>query len=288
MNVSPTPHPDVNDLVGRLFTNVNDILQDQLVGMYIHGSLANGGFDNASDIDVIAVTKDDISEETFAQLSSMHAEISRLDSPWAIQLEAAYIPQRAFVRFDNSILYPHLDRGSDEVLHKIAPESDWPILCHILRERGITITGPDPKILIAPVSPNDLRLAVAEGMPIWVSPIIANPSEINKRGYQSFFVLSMCRMLYTLKYGEILPKPAAAKWGKENLEKRWHPLIARALAGRQNPNIDADVNDINETIEMMKYTLQQIKPTPHPDVDDLLNLLLSKVKKILKDQFVGM
>lgn len=288
MNLSPTPHTDVNEILDLVLTHVKEILQDQLIGMYLHGSLANGGFDQHSDIDIIFVTKGDISEEAFSALHAMHAKISKLDSPWAIQLEVAYIPKTAFSRFDRSILYPHLDRGNGEVLHKIAPESDWAILCHILRKRGITIMGPDPKTLIDPVSPNDLRQAVVEGMPIWFTPIIANPSEIHKRGYQSFFVLSICRMLYTLKHGEILPKPAAAEWGKENLDKQWRPLIERALIGRQNPSLDADREDINGTIEMMKYTLQQIKPTPYPDVNEVLNLLLSNAKEILGNQFVGM
>jgi predicted nucleotidyltransferase len=288
MNPSPTPYPDVNAIVFHLFTKVKAVLQEQHVGMYIHGSLANGGFDEASDIDVIFVTKEDLNEETCSKLSSMHTELSKMDSPWAVQLEVAYIPQRAFVRFDPSILYPHLDRGGGEVLHKIAPESDWAILCYILRERGITIWGPNPKTFINPVPPNDLRLAVAAGMPIWFSPIIVNPSEINKRGYQSFFVLSTCRMLYTLKYCEILSKHAAAKWGLENLDRKWHPLIEHALAGRQGSNIDADMEDINSTIEMMKYALQQIKPTPYPDVNEVLRLLHANAKTILGNQFVGM
>lgn len=288
MNNSPTSHRDVNEILNRLFNEVEAILQDQLLGMYLHGSLANGGFDDASDVDVIFITKGEISEEKFSKLLAMHTQISRTDSTWAVQLEVAYIPQRAFDGFDSSFRYPHLDRGNGEILHRITPESDWAIMCHILRECGITIMGPQPKIMIDPVSPNDLILAVANGMPLWFSPIIANPSEIEKRGYQSFFVLSVCRMLYTLKFGEILPKPAAAEWGKKNLDKEWHPLIERALVGRQHPELEADREDINGTINMMKYALRQIKPTPYPDVNAVLNLLHSNAKRILGRQFIGM
>lgn len=39
---------------------------------------------------------------------------------------------------------------------------------------------------------------------------------------------------------------------------------------------------------MMQYSLQQTKPTPYKDVNEVLNLLLSEVKEILGDQFVGM
>ena len=289
MNLSPTPHPNVNDIVALLFTKVKEILQDQLTGMYLHGSLANGGFDAHSDIDIIFTTKDEMSDEMFSALKAMHLETAKIDSPWANQLEVAYIPQE-FLGWVNptNIRYPHLDRGDGEVLHHMSPESDWAIVRHILRERGITIFGVDPKTLISPVSPDELRQAVAEGMPVWFNPIIANPSEMNTRGYQSFFVLSICRMLYTLKYGEILSKPAAAEWGLNNLDGQWHSLIERAIVGRQNSNLDSIPQDVQETVEMMKFALTQIKPTLYLEVNEILKLLLQNVKEILQDQFIGM
>jgi predicted nucleotidyltransferase len=287
--VSPTPYPDVNKILSLLFSRAQEVLGDQLLGMYLHGSLASGGFDQASDIDVICVTKGDISEETFSALRAMHVEMAKLDSPWAVQLEAAYIPQNSLRNPDPSMIrYPHLDRGNGEVLRWMAAESDWSILRHILRERGIVITGPAPKTLIEPVSPDDLRLAVAAGLPVWFNPLLEDPAEMRKRGPQSFYVLSLCRILYTLKHGGILSKSAAAEWAFQAMELRWKPLIERALVGRQNPNQDSDPEEILETQAMMRYTLAQIKPTPYPDVNEVLNLLLLHAKKILEDQFVGM
>ncbi|HUE98740.1 MAG TPA: aminoglycoside adenylyltransferase domain-containing protein [Anaerolineales bacterium] len=288
-SISSTPYPEVNKILDLLYTNVQELLKDQLVGMYLHGSLANGGFDEHSDIDIILVTKEDVSTEMFSALHEMHSEMTKMDSPWSIQLEVSYIPQNALRRFDRAnMVYPHLDRGSGEVLHRMAHESDWIIQRHILREHGVVITGPHPQALIDPVSPNDLRIAVAEGLPLWLHPILNTPSEINKRGYQSFFILSLCRMLYTLKHGEILSKAAAAGWALENLDSKWKTLIERALIGRQNPNQNAQPEDINGTLDMMRYTLQQIKPTPYPEVNEVLNLLLNNGKEIMGDQFVGM
>ncbi len=131
-----------------------------------------------------------------------------------------------------------MDRGNDETLHRRSHANDWIIQRHILRERGLVITGPDLKILIEPVSPDDLRKAVADVLPLWTNPILDDPSQINKRGYQSYCVLSLCRMLYTLKYGEIVSKPFAAEWAKENWN-HWTELIERAWLGRQNPGLEA-------------------------------------------------
>ncbi|MGB8982888.1 MAG: aminoglycoside adenylyltransferase domain-containing protein [Anaerolineales bacterium] len=289
MNKNPTSYPDVNQILDLLLARVQEILGGQFVGMYLHGSLANGGFDQDSDIDVIVVTATDVSVEAFAALADMHEQITKLDSPWAIQLEVSYIPQNALRRFDRkNNLHPHMDRGHDEVLHMLAHESDWIVQRHILRERGIVVVGPDPKTLIDPITPQDLRQAVVDVLPLWLHPVLNEPSKIRARGYQSFFVLSLCRVLYTLKYGEIIPKQVAAKWGKENLDPHWTPLIERAWLGRQNSGLDAEPEDIQGTLEMMRCVLGQITPTSYPDVNEVLNLLLAKVREILGGQFVGM
>ena len=51
--ISPTSHADVNEILNLLFANVKEILQDHFIGMYLFGSLANGDFDQHSDIDVL-------------------------------------------------------------------------------------------------------------------------------------------------------------------------------------------------------------------------------------------
>jgi predicted nucleotidyltransferase len=263
VNRKPTPYPDVNEILNTLHTKVKEVLGSQLVGMYLFGSLANGGFDNDSDIDVLVVTDAEISNEIISKLGAMHAQIAKIDSPWAIQLEVSYIPQRALRQFDPAdMCHPHLDRGNGEKLYMLEHVNDWIIQRHTVRELGGVISGPDPKTLIDPISPDDLRQAIIDMWPIWVTPILADPSIISKRGYQSFFVLSVCRVFYTLKYGEIISKKVAAEWAKENLDKRWIPLIERAWKGRQNPSLDATSEDINGTLDMMRFTLQQIKPTP--------------------------
>ena len=272
--LSPTPYPDVNEILNLLLTSVKEILQDQFIGMYLFGSLANGDFDQHSDIDILVLTNNEISETEFTALQEMHERIAKINSPWAIQLEVSYISQNAIRRFDrsNTIVHPRLDRGDGETLHRMAHESDWIIQRHILREHGVVIEGPGPRSLIDPVSRNNLRQAVTDVLPLWVNPVLDDPSQIDKRGYQSFFVLSLCRMLYTMKHGEIVSKPFAAKWAKENLSQ-WTPLIERAWIGRQNPGLKARPEDIHGTLELIRYTLeysQQIREqtngTQNPEI----------------------
>src|SRR5690349_1311081 len=118
MNNHPTPHPTVNQILSILSARVEQILGDRLVGIYLHGSLANGGFDEYSDIDVIFVSQNEISVEAFHELKNMHKELAKADSPWAVQMESAYIPMESLRRSKPvNIRYPHLDRGQGELLH---------------------------------------------------------------------------------------------------------------------------------------------------------------------------
>jgi len=258
--ISPTPYSDVNEILSLVFTTVKEILQDHFVGMYLFGSLANGDFDEHSDIDVLVVTDSKISSDVFSALKEMHERIAKVDSPWAIQLEVSYIPQNALRRFDPvDNLHPHMDRGSGETLHLMAHASDWIIQRHLLREHGVVISGPDLKTLIDPVSPNDIRQAIIDVLPLWVNPLLADPAQIKNCGYQSFIVLSLCRMLYTLQYGTIVSKRVVAQWGQDTLDSQWTPLIEQAWLGRQNPGLEARPADINGTLDLIRYTLEYSK-----------------------------
>ena len=255
--ISPTPHPDVNEILNLLFSNVKGILQDQFVGMYLFGSLANGDFDQHSDIDVLVVTKNEISSDIFSSLQAIHTRLAHIDSPWATQMEVSYIPQKALRRFDAANkLHPHLDRGDSESLHWMAHESDWIIQRHILRERGIILEGPAPQSFIDPISATDLQQAVVNVLPLWARPILEDPLQIKSRGYQSYIVLSLCRMLYTLQCGTIISKRAAADWAQDALSKQWTPLIARAWLGRQNARSDAEPEDVDGTLNLIRYTME--------------------------------
>ena len=213
--ISPTPYPDVNDILHLLLTNVQRILANDFVGMYLFGSLANGDFDKYSDIDVLIVTNEKVSDHNFAALKEMHEHIQEIDSPWAVQLEVSYIPKKALRRHnpsDNE--HPHLDRDKGERLHMLRHGTDWIVQRHTLRvrERGVTLVGPELKTLIDFVSPDDLRKAMQPLLFDWYAHFPDKPNPFGSRGYQSYVVLSLCRILYTLEEGAVVSKPAAARW----------------------------------------------------------------------------
>jgi len=233
------------------------ILGSQFIGMYLDGSLTSGDFDQDSDIDFVVVTDDDISGDLFLALQAMHDRIATIDSPYAVQLEGSYISQHGLRRFDpEHALHPNIERGNGERLKMVYHDDWWIIHPYILRERGITITGPAPQTLIDPVSPDDLRRAMLSLLRGWATQILNHPNKIDSRGYQSYTVLSLSRILYTLQLGDVVSKPVAAQWAKETLGAQWVSLIDRAWVGRHHPQERAATEDINGTLDFVRFALE--------------------------------
>jgi len=263
-STNPTPFPEVNAILKELLESVKSVLGSHFIGMYLEGSLANGDFDQDSDIDFVVVTDEDVPENLFLKLQAMHERIATIDSWCAIQLEGSYISQNALRRHDpEHALHPNIERGNGERLKMVYHDEPWIIHRYILREHGKTIIGPDPETLIDPISPNELQRSVLPTLKGWATQILNNPNEIVSRGYQSYIVLTLCRILYTLQFGDVVSKPKAARWVKETVSEKWKALIDRAWIGRHyNPQLAPDPDDRNQTLDFIRYALersQQVK-----------------------------
>ncbi len=213
-SVGPTDYPEVNSVLRELLSGAQRTLGDHFVGMYLDGSLAIGDFDlDKSDIDFVVVTDAEVSEDTFGVLKTMHDRFAGGASKWGRELEGSYISQRA-LRYDRRpAAHPYIDRGS--VLAMVQQETGyWPIHRHMLREHGVVLAGPPPPVLIDPVAPEDLREAVRGILREWWTPMLTEGPRLQNGFYRCYAVLTMSRMLYTLRHGTIVTKPFAAQWGQ--------------------------------------------------------------------------
>src|SRR6266545_3494137 len=266
MNMThPTPYPDINTLLQELLERVQTLLGSHFIGMYLEGSLTSADFDQDSDIDFVVVTDDEVSGDLFLALQAMHERIATLNSPWAIQLEGSYISRHALRRYDPAhAMHPNIERGPGERLKMTRHDAAWVVHRSILRERGITVIGPAPHTLIDPVAPDDLRQAMLEIAPGWAAAILANPTQLHRRDYQSYIVLTLCRMLYTLHAGTVVSKPVAARWAQEALGQRWAPLIERTWVGRHDPESEASPEDVGGTLALLRHMLKRDRQFEQP------------------------
>lgn len=203
------------------------------------------------------MTTDGLSDDILARLKEMHARIALIESPFATQIEVSYIPANAMRRYDPpDVLHPRLDRGSGETLHMMSHDADWVVQRHLIREHGLVLLGPPPRTLIDPVSGEEMKRAMRELVEEWLVPLVEKPQVIRTRGYQSFLVLSTCRILYTLDRGDVISKRAAALWAEQVLDSRWTALIQGAWAGRQNPDPPPRAEDLTDTWSFIRNAIE--------------------------------
>jgi predicted nucleotidyltransferase len=260
LNGQPTPYADLNVVLCDLVTRVRNVLGDNFIGAYLQGSFAVGDFDIYSDVDFLILLNQDIPDDQFPPLRALHADIFKLDCAWAQHLEGSYIPRAALVRLPpppRKFLY--LDHGSTELIR--SAHDDSLVVYWSLRERGITLIGPEPRSLVAPVPADALRQEVFDTMHTWREQLLRNPDEMDNRFYQPFAVLSYCRMLHTLESGTVRSKRAGAMWAKDALDSRWHQLIQGAWDARPgDPSLKvrqkADSSDLRSTWEFMEYAVE--------------------------------
>jgi hypothetical protein len=248
----PTSYKEVNAPLALLLESVRAVLGSEMIGLYLHGSLASGDFNpQRSDVDFVVATRAELPVERLPELAAMHARITASGLKLATKLEGSYIPLRALRRYDPAhAVHPALrvDGSFDLDFHSI----DWIIQSYTLREQGISLTGPVPLILIDPILPADLHRASLGILHDWWEPMLSDSSRLRSREYQAYAVLTMCRVLYTLQHGTVVSKPAAAHWALQTLDTRWAALVKQALAWPATPQPD----QLPGTIHLIRFTLE--------------------------------
>ena len=255
----PTPFPEVNAVVRELLAAVLAILRDSFTGMYLYGSLAQGDFDrDSSDIDIIVVTARAVTTDQFALLGEMHATYRASHSYWAEKVEAAYIQRDALnLPGDDDSRYPQLEKG--RVLAWEPLELGWPFQRSVLREQGIVIAGPDPKLLLAPVPARELSDAALAIVRLWQEQGRVDPTWIDwvrERSAQRFVLLTLARSLHTMERGTLASKAEAARWAQATLDGRWAGLVARAFAEREDGVVGG--RELGETLAFIDHTVGRL------------------------------
>jgi hypothetical protein len=205
---------------------------------------------------MVIVTAGTLTEEILYPLRDMHGRLATTDSKQAVDVECSYIPQAALRRYERGLPtdFPRHERGKNEQLEVVKHDTDWILNYYVLREHGVVVTGPDPKTLIDPISPEQLRQAVLDLLWWWES-LLVDTTLIAPSGSQAYAILTTCRILYTDQYGAVAAKPVAARWAQDSLDPRWAYLIESALTWRRPQPVD----HLSETLDFIRFTLDQFR-----------------------------
>jgi predicted nucleotidyltransferase len=256
----PTPYAELNQVLSKLLSGIQDILGSNFVGAYLQGSFAVGGFDIHSDVDFIVVSHYELSVDHVAALQEMHGQIYQLESKWAQHLEGSYFPKEILRHSTNrgtELLY--LDNGARALIQ--SDHCNTILVRWVVREKGVTLAGPAPDTLVDPISAELLREDIYETIMHWGQEILGDPMSFNNRFYQSFIVLSYCRMLHDLHNGYAGSKQEGAEWAKSTLDPSWSELIDGTWDGRPDPakqvKQPADPEEFKKTLRFVEYVMNE-------------------------------
>ena len=265
-----TPYKELDIVLEGYAQKLSHALKDNLIGVYLQGSLAIGDFDMTSDVDFLVVITNELTRKEVDEIQKIHDEVYKQDNRWVKRLEYSFFPRQKI----NSVSSPfengsensteerklwYFDNGSKRI--EKSDHDNTLVVRWTLREKGITLIGPDPKEFVKLINPNDLRKEIRETMLGWGKQLTKDASPFKNRFYQSFIVLNFSRMLHDLYIGKVSSKLEAMKWARSELDAEWAELIDFCWEERRDTSISVSqpANDrvFRKSMEFVAYTLDK-------------------------------
>jgi len=237
MNIpKPQTWPDCDKAVYNYITGFVDMLkaklEPNLVGVYLHGSLAMGSFfPPKSDMDFIIVTNNKLDTDLAKSLNTSitgYAEtrptIGSIECSVITMKTARDVPEKMPYELHYSEAW-HERILKDAVSYGVEQfDSDLPAHLMCVKKRGICLFGIAIDDVFGDVSWHNFMLSVMDDFN-W----IVEDENICESPY--YGVLNICRVMQILIDGDekYLSKYEGAVWGMKNLPDDHIPLIQKAL-----------------------------------------------------------
>jgi hypothetical protein len=255
LNLPPTAYPQVNVLLAILRAQLRSILGERLVGLYLHGSLVMGDFDEeVSDLDLEAALTSELSDAELAALQTMHEEFAARYPAWDNRVEVCYI-SRAALQKVRSRANPIANISPGEPLHRTVAKREWISQWYLVREHSVPLLGPPARTLIEPITKEEFLEGVRANVRAWPGWMVG----MEHRRAQAYAILTLCRALYAITNGEQASKKQAALWAQRELPE-WSDLIGDALVWRKTRD-DTQVDHLatlEESRRFVYYVIERI------------------------------
>jgi streptomycin 3"-adenylyltransferase len=219
----------MEQLLQRFTDRSKEILRDNLVGVYLHGSAVMGCFNpEKSDIDLIIVVKDSMSNADKRAYMDMVVDLNA-DAP-AKGIEMSIVkkdvcspfvyPTPFELHFSVAHLNWYLTDPDNYILKMNGADKDLAAHFTIILNRGKCLYGAPIKDVFAPVPKADYLDSIYED--------IADAAE-DISGNTMYITLNLARVLVYKKEGLILSKKEGGEWALGHLPAEYHALIKDAL-----------------------------------------------------------
>lgn len=256
-NSNITPYPDINEILMNISNGIEAILEENLIGLYLFGSLTYGDFSpDSSDIDLVTIINIQLNQHELELIKRLHKQVEEHDKKWSDRLECSYTP----IDMLKSILPPKEPRPyyGGGVFYDEAPYgNEWIINNYLLYQKGVAIIGQDFKSLMKPIDIVDVQKACIRDLFQEWEPKATDFEWLDNSHYQSYLIMNLCRILYTVMCGITGTKNISAEWVKAQFGSPWKNLIETAESWKYGKVISSR----NEAISFIKFTVDQIKQT---------------------------
>jgi hypothetical protein len=252
---------DTRHQVHRLVSGLRQRLGSDVVGIYLHGSLALGCFNLAtSDIDLLAVTKERIPTPTKKSLVELLLVVSGSPHPVEISFlnQENLVPWQHPTPFDlhysehwRQSFSAELATGRLSVLDA-PPQTDPDLAAHITvtRRRGITLWGKPIHAVFPQVPREDFLAAIISDLKWAQTRLGPGPGLI-------YGVLNSCRVCAFLREGHILSKDEGAIWALSNLPPEFCALVRSSLETYRGERVDDNTCDLTTALRLLDYVVTQ-------------------------------
>ena len=208
-------------------TNILDsLLYTQVIGVYLYGSATLGGFHPDSDIDILVILKDRMSDSARKSLTGELLQLSgKVGCAAKRPLEVTVLNQKDVL---TNQFPPKCEYLYGEWLRAKMEAGEFPQACYrpdilILLwqacKSSIAIKGEAVEKLIPPVSFAKIRRAIALSLPDLMQDL---------KGDERNVLLTLARMWFTLETEEVTAKDAAADWALPKVPEQLAPVLKMA------------------------------------------------------------
>lgn len=251
-----TPYREINELLSDFTSSAKEILRENLVGLYLSGSLTYGDFvPERSDIDLEVVVRQPLGESELNSIEQLHRDLNNRHAAWKNRLECSYVP----IELMTEIMPPKTPRpwwGFDRLYRGAPAGHEWIINHYFLSRHGIALEGPDFNTLIPHLDVSEVRKASARDLFKEWEPKINDPEWLSNSHYQSYLVLNLCRILRTVVGGEPGSKKIAAEWTRATYPQ-WDDLIVEAEEWGYGKQMKRD----DEVISFIRFSIEKVNET---------------------------
>ncbi len=245
------------DRVRDLFQRLIGI---DLIGIYLHGSLAMGCFNpHRSDVDLLVVAQDALSS---AQRRTLVRELLGISTdPFPIELSCLIWPDlhpwRHPAPYDlhfseswRTRMVPALADDRAAIWQtSIRLDADLAAHCAVTRARGMVVMGAPIEAAIPRIPRTDMLAALRSDAADWPQAVENNPV---------YCVLNACRMLCFIQDDTIRSKSEGALWALQVLPPCWQGVITAAYQTYLSDNDRSMLPDLQEAHAFLNWVALHI------------------------------